>query len=84
MCIRDRFIANSLGLEAVGISATLSQYPGQPLREVREMIEMCIRDRYNWVNEHSANLFNNNSETFPNFCFKIISITSIPVSYTHL
>ncbi len=38
---RALFIANSLGLEAVGISATLSQYPGQPLREVREMIARC-------------------------------------------
>ena len=33
--------AQSLGLEASGVPANLSHYPGQPLREAREIIARC-------------------------------------------
>ena len=35
------YIAQSLGLEASGAPANLSHYPGQPLREAREIIARC-------------------------------------------
>ncbi|MBS5112902.1 MAG: YdcF family protein [Coprobacillus cateniformis] len=38
---RALYIANSLGLDASGIPANLSHYPGQPLREAREIIARC-------------------------------------------
>lgn len=38
---RALYIAQSLGLEASGVPANLSHYPGQPLREAREIIARC-------------------------------------------